>query len=50
MKTTISENSVLVNSKLFIDELNKLLGSYNIEGLTVGGETATTEWDDDIPF
>lgn len=50
MKTTISENSVLVNSKPFIDELNKLLSSYNIEGLTVGGETATTEWDDDILF
>lgn len=50
MKIAISENSVLVNSKVFIDELNKLLSSNNIEGLAIGGETATTEWDDNIPF
>ncbi|MCP4268365.1 MAG: hypothetical protein GY777_22780 [Candidatus Brocadiaceae bacterium] len=50
MKATVSENSVLINSKKFIDELNKLLSNYSIENLIVGGVAAASEWDDDIPF
>ena len=50
MKTTIAENNVLINSKQFLDELNKLFIKYSITILTVGGVAAEPEWDDDIPF
>ncbi len=50
MKATVSENSVLINSRKFIDELNKLLSSYTIGNLIVGGVTSAAEWDADIPF
>jgi hypothetical protein len=50
MKTTISENNVLINSKQFIDELNKLFNTYSIDKLSVGGVAVQPEWDDDIPF
>jgi TIR domain len=50
MKTTIAENNVLINSKQFIDELNKLFITYSIDKLSVGGVAVQPEWDDDIPF
>ncbi|MEQ1739836.1 MAG: toll/interleukin-1 receptor domain-containing protein [Methyloglobulus sp.] len=50
MKTTIAENNVLINSKQFIDELNKLFITYSIDKLSVGGIAVQPEWDDDIPF
>ena len=50
MKMSVSENSILMKSKNFIGELNRLFGSYSIGSLSVGGVAASTEWDDDIPF
>jgi TIR domain len=50
MKTTIAENNVLINSKRFIDELNKLFNTYSIDKLSVGGVAVQPEWDDDMPF
>jgi hypothetical protein len=50
MKTTIAENNVLINSKQFIDELNKLFIKYFIDELSLGGFAIEPKWDDDVPF
>lgn len=50
LKTAVSENSILIKNANFIEQLNKLLSSYLIDQLAVGGMVAPDEWNSDIPF
>lgn len=50
LKISVSENSILIKDAGFIEQLNKVLSSYSVDKLAVGGAATVDEWDDDIPF
>jgi len=50
IKISVTENTVLINSKTFINAINELFGIYSVEELKVGGAAKENVWDDDIPF
>lgn len=50
MKISIAQNNILINSKLFINEINKLFTMHAIGKLSVGGIVKAPELNDDIPF
>jgi hypothetical protein len=50
IKKSVTENRILINSKVFINSVNKLFSIYSIEELNLGGEAVKTKWNDDIPF
>lgn len=50
IKTSITENTVLINSRKFINTVNELFSVYSIEKLNVGGVAKSDAWDDDVPF
>ncbi|MDD3476457.1 MAG: toll/interleukin-1 receptor domain-containing protein [Sulfurimonas sp.] len=50
IKKSATENTILINSPVFINTLNKLFSDYSIDKLNVGGEAVATKWNDDVPF
>lgn len=50
IKKSVTENSILINSKKFINALNALFNTYSIEKLILGGQAVETKWNDDVPF
>ncbi|MDD2949967.1 MAG: toll/interleukin-1 receptor domain-containing protein [Sulfuricurvum sp.] len=50
IKKSATENTILINSQIFVNALNELFSEYSIEKLNLGGEAVATQWNDDVPF
>ncbi len=50
LKSSVEENTVLINSELFIKKINVLFGRHSIERIVFGKIAGASKWDDDIPF